>query len=271
MPATPTSTSGASAQNTSNTNTSTSNSSQNYVALGDSVAAGLGLPAGANATSQDAQCGRSPAAYPNLVAAHLSLDLTNLACSGATAGDLVTQQHISGPNPSAQLDSAFANGTPQLITITVGANDAHWADFLRSCYNSDCTSTSSTFAANALLKVMQAKLMFALQDIQSRVAGSNTQPKVIVTGYYNPVSSNCLSPQVTSAEITWLNNETAALNQTIRNATSHYQFVTFVPISFRGHDVCSSDPWVQGLNGPAPLHPTNRGQLQIANTVLRSL
>jgi lysophospholipase L1-like esterase len=247
-------------------------SSQSYVALGDSVAAGLGLPQSANATSQDVQCGRSPAAYPNLVAAQLNLQLTNLACSGATAGDLVTQEHMSGQNPSAQLDSAFANGTPKLITLTVGANDAHWADFIRNCYNSDCTGNASTLAANTLLRTMQAKLAFALQNIQSRTDDtSSAQPQVRITGYYNPISSQCISTRVTAAEIAWLTKETAALNQTLRDVASRYQFATFVPISFAGHDLCSRDPWVQGLSDPAPLHPTARGQLQIANTVLRSL
>src|SRR5882672_5758967 len=53
-----------------------------YVALGDSVAAGLGLPA---ISGDDARCGRSALAYPALVAANLKLSLTNVACSGATA------------------------------------------------------------------------------------------------------------------------------------------------------------------------------------------
>jgi lysophospholipase L1-like esterase len=250
----------------------TTEAAQGYVALGDSVAAGLGLPEGTTATSQDMQCGRSPAAYPSLVAARLNLKLTNLACSGATAGDLVTQQNMNGPNPNAQLSGALTNGTPQLITITVGANDAHWANFIRNCYTSDCASAASTFTANTLLRTMQVKLAFALQSIQTRVDdNSSAQPQVLITGYYNPISSNCISTQVTPAEVAWLTKETAALNQALRDVASQYQFATFVPISFAGHDVCSNDPWVQGLSSSAPLHPTARGQLQIANTVLRAL
>ena len=107
MPASTTSTSSS----TSSSETNTTAPAQSYVALGDSVAAGLGLPMSPNASSQDVQCGRSPAAYPNIVASRQNLHLTNLACQGATVGDLVTQQHMSGPNPSAQLSNAFANGT----------------------------------------------------------------------------------------------------------------------------------------------------------------
>ena len=104
-----------------------------YAALGDSVAAGLGLLAASNATNQDLQCGRTTQAYPYIVAQTLGVQLIDVACSGATAGDLVTQQGVSGPNITPQLDIAFAAGTPQLITITAGANDVHWDDFLRYC------------------------------------------------------------------------------------------------------------------------------------------
>jgi len=255
----------------SHSSTSTSNRTQTYVALGDSVAAGLGLPRSSTATSQDVQCGRSPAAYPSIVASSQNLRLVNLACTGATAGDLVTQQHMNGPNPSAQLSRAFAGGAPALITITAGANDAHWADFLRSCYASDCTSSASTFTANSLLVLLQAKLTYAMQSLQNRIANGGVQTKVVVAGYYNPVSSKCVSSQLSQAEITWLTAETNALNQTIRDVVSHYSFATFVPTSFVGHDICSSAPWLQGLRDPAPFHPTSTGQRVIANAILETL
>ena len=33
---------------------------------------------------------------------------------------------------------------------------------------------------------------------------------------------------------------------------------------FAGHELCTSDPWVQGPGDPAPLHPTATGELAIA-------
>src|SRR6266540_5458482 len=60
-----------------------------YVALGDSVAAGLGLASSAG-TGQSPQCGRSTAAYAYQVARAKNLELEHLACSGATVGDLFT-------------------------------------------------------------------------------------------------------------------------------------------------------------------------------------
>lgn len=248
----------------------TTESSASYVALGDSVAAGLGLPINSSGSAQDTQCGRSPEAYPNIVASRLNLNLTNVACSGATAGDLFTQQRINGPNPPAQLSQAFANGTPQLITITTGANDAHWAGFIRACYVTDCTGSAYTALAQAYLASMQAKLNFGLSSLQARSNGS--PPEVIITGYYDPLSANCSNqaPQITPAEITWLRNETANLNQTIQSVADQFSFVKFVPISFNGHDICSGSSWVQGLDASAPFHPTARGQQAIADAVVQA-
>jgi lysophospholipase L1-like esterase len=242
--------------------TTTPSTPAEYAALGDSVAAGIGLPAGAYTTARDRQCGRSGAGYPNLVANALNLKLTNVACSGATAGDLITKQGVEGPNIPAQLDTAFANGTPKLITITAGANDVLWSRYVQACLTTDCTGLL-TFPSVAKLK-----LNAALADIYLRSNGN--PPMVILTGYYNPFSGACAAqyPQVTNAEINWLINQNIKLNQAIREAANNYSFVRFIPIDFSGHDMCAADPWVQKLDDPAPIHPTARGQAAIAKAIL---
>lgn len=257
----------------SQTTTTPSNngSGGTYAALGDSVAAGLGLPPVANATAQDTQCGRSSQAYPYMVAQQRQLRLIHVACSGATIGDLVTNQGVSGPNLQPQLDAAYANGTPQLITITAGANDVHWTDFLRLCYSFNCATTINSTVARGYTLVAGAKLDYAFQDIANRSNGH--PPTVIITGYYNPVSNYCSGRQsnVTADEINWLNTQRDALNKTIRDTAARYSFVKYASADFTGHGLCSSDPWTQGLNDPAPLHPTAAGQAQIAQSILGTL
>lgn len=263
--------------------------SGNYVALGDSVAAGVGLPGAAQVPADYSRCGRTTQAYPYIVARQRNLALNHIACSGATAGDLYTKQRSGSPNLPSQLSTAFANGKPSLITITAGANDAHWDYFLRYCYSSDCangnvaiaanqgcipdrlSTISTSNLANCYLAAMQLKLIGAFWAIQQYSGGN--PPTTIVTGYYNPVSAACTAkyPSVTQAEVAWLNAEFAALNTTIRQAAEQYPFVRFVPVDFTGHDICSSDPWIQGLGDRQPFHPTTRGQQQIAASVLRVL
>lgn len=242
-----------------------------YVALGDSVAAGAGLPARAGATADDLRCGRSSQAYPYEVARALQRTWYHVACSGATAGDMVTKQRVDGPNIAPQLDAAFATGIPGVMTITAGANDADWDGFIRKCYAFDCTDRSFTLLANARLVSMQAKLYYLFSSIKAR--SGSTPPQVIITGYYNPLSPECakLQSNITAREITWLSGEVKALNQTIKNVVDRYPFVQYVDVNFTGHDICSASPWIQGPSGAAPFHPTAEGQKAIAASVVAAI
>jgi len=240
-----------------------------YVALGDSVAAGMGLPLSAT-HPDDERCKRSTGAYGYTVASQLTMPLQHIACSGATAGDLFTRQGISGTNIAPQLDTAFANGTPALISLTAGANDIHWNEFMTKCFASTCGTRSDTRTVNGYLSWLQIKLHYAFYSVYIR--SGQTPPPVIVTGYYNPVSAACssLDPRLTPEEVSWIGAEVAALNQTIQNVASQYSFVKFAPVDFTGHDVCSVSSWVQGATDPAPFHPKAAGQQAIAKAVLEA-
>lgn len=258
--------SGVNAATGTSRSSGTTQKGYSYVAIGDSVAAGIGLAGQTNTT-----CKRTSGAYAYTVAKRLGVapSSAHIACSGATAGDLVTKQSVNGPNVAAQLDTAFAKGTPGVMTITAGANDAHWSTFLKKCYAATCGTTTDTLAANTLLETMQLKLFYAFNSIQKRSAA--TPPKVYITGYYNPLSANCATQRLSSSELAWINAETHAINQTIQNVAKYYSFVTFVPVDFSGHDVCSASPWVQGLDGKAPFHPTATGQKAIAEAILKAM
>jgi lysophospholipase L1-like esterase len=243
-----------------------------YAALGDSIAAGAGLPGKATPRGNDTRCDRSKQAYGFAVAKSAKLPIVHAACSGATAGDLVTKQSVEGPNIASQLNQAYAAGTPQLITISAGANDVKWADFIQACYYADnCARDSSSAAAASLRAILQGKLEYAINSIYNRSGGS--PPTVILTGYYNPFSPACaeLQPRITATEIAWLTQQTAALNQTIREVADNHSFVKYAPVHFMGHDICSKSPWVQGLADPAPFHPTAAGQKAIARSVINTL
>lgn len=245
------------------TNKQSSPKSGIYAALGDSVAAGAGL-------SQDAvkPCDRSTESYPYKVAQQTKLQLIHVACSGATAGDLVTRQGVQGPNPAAQLDTAFSKGVPDLITITAGANDVQWPYFIYQCYQSNCATQTNDTLAKSLMAAMQTKLSYSLGEIQRRSNGDT--PQVIVTGYYNPVSNYCKGKQsyATNDEIKFLNKQRDALNKSIRDTIKQYKFASYASANFDQHGLCAKQPWSQGLSDRAPLHPTTRGQQEIAKSVL---
>ncbi len=158
--------------------------------------------------------------------------------------------------------------------MTIGANDAHWAAFIGACFAAINRDTeANTQAAATYIAAMQAKLSAALADIQSR--SRFVPPVVVVTGYYNPVSLQCVNANFTAGEVDWLTRQTDALNNALQTAAGQTSWFTwFAPVDFAGHDICSADPWVQrpGVPGElAPFHPTARGQQVMGQAVLQSL
>jgi len=229
------------------------NTSGIYAALGDSIAAGAGLSPSANSGGS---CARSSESYPHKVAQAKGLTLVHLACSGATVSDA-----------ASQLDQAFANGTPQVITITAGANDMQWMQFIRKCAVSECGTSADIAATQALRTVMEQKLSLLFAEINTRSNGN--PPRVVITGYTNPVSNYCKGRQdlVVNNEINWLNKERDQLNKSIRKSMKGYKFVRYASMNFTNHTVCARVPWSQGLDEPAPLHPNALGHSTLAKTV----
>jgi lysophospholipase L1-like esterase len=90
-----------------------------YVALGDSYAAGQGASAPEEYLNN---CLQSPNGYPALLDAENQIHLrANAACTGATTSDVADEQL-----------SALKQGT-RLVTLTVGAADLGLSQVLAAC------------------------------------------------------------------------------------------------------------------------------------------
>ncbi len=238
-----------------------------YVALGDSVASGAGL--GANL---DATCDRSSLAYPSVLAGKLGISVTNLACSGAKVDEgIYDNQFRGGVSITPQLDAAYAGGAPDLITITIGANDVRWANYLRDCYVYKCGSGLDKARAVVYRADLRYELTKTLLLIESK--SGNNPPTVLVNGYYSPFSNaNCAATnQITKAEKRWISDQKGYLNDSLRTVIRSFDFAKYVPIDFGSHKVCTADSWLQGQNATAPFHPNTAGQQALANANLRIL
>jgi lysophospholipase L1-like esterase len=243
-----------------------------YVAMGDSVAAGAGLPPLSEATVNDETCDRSPEAYPYRIAERLQTTVVQLACSGAKVDEgIYGAQTRNGARIPAQLPTAFTNGSPDLMTATIGANDIRWNQFVRQCYVTRCGFAIDSARTKIYRTDLRIELTRMLYQINTRSAGD--PPQVLISGYYSPIASTeCLATnRITPDEVSWLNDQTARMNQAIRSVVALFSFAEFIPIDFTGHEVCSSDPWVQGLEATAPIHPTSAGQAAIAESFLSVL
>lgn len=247
-----------------------------YAALGDSVAAGAGLPAMGGASAEDMACGRSSAAYPHVISNTLGLHLAHIACGGALASDLYGSQTVGSTSLAPQIDAAFANGTPKLITLTVGANDLGWSAAVSQCYHGgDCGTATQTAMLTAARVYMQLKLGWALWQIDQK--SNFHMPQVVITSYFAPFNTSADAPTcadnagLTTAKMQWLNDQESMLDQAIQTVTLVSHMAQYAHVNFAGHELCSAKPWIQGLQEKAPFHPTAEGQQAIAKTILDTI
>ncbi|MEJ3749796.1 SGNH/GDSL hydrolase family protein [Actinomycetes bacterium KLBMP 9797] len=94
-----------------------------YVALGDSSAAGPGIPNQINAA-----CGRSDRNWPHVLATILRAELTDVTCSGARIPDLSGRQYGS---IAPQFDALGPD--TDLVTLAIGGNDIAGSEAFVAC------------------------------------------------------------------------------------------------------------------------------------------
>jgi lysophospholipase L1-like esterase len=244
--------------------------SGNYIALGDSVSAGDGLLYDYDSSA----CNRTNQSYPSILASHLNLKLYFLACSGATFS-----QGINGPQDvndltiASQISQLPNLPKPKIITLTAGANDADWIGNITSCYLGNCGGPEQTLVTNQKISAVGQSLTKTLNSIQSIY--KNNPPTVIVTSYYDPFSSKNLSCsdvyKLTPDDASFLDSELNNLDNQIEQTTKSFSFVKFVSLNFSGHELCTSNPWVQGLTDNAPFHPNSDGQAYIESIIKMTL
>lgn len=156
----------------------------------------------------------------------------------------------------------------------MGANDAGWTDLLAACYVGECSSEKQGPAVTASLATVRQNLNVFLSRLASQY-GKDT-PKVALTGYYQVFPTQ--KPEsctdvigINEAELAFGRQLQTDISAAIKDSVSKYTFATYVPLDFTGHELCSSDPWVQGLTEKQPYHPTVTGQAKIAEQLTKAL
>lgn len=249
----------------------TSQARHSYVAMGDSVAAGVGL----SGDSDSSACDRTNQSYPQQVASALTYKLTNLACSGATLPEgILGSQDVNQLAVAPQITRLLALPKPDVVTLTVGANDTHWTTIIASCYSSVCGGDAQTATVNADLTTVSTNLSSTLGQIQTSYGAG--VPKVLVTGYHQVfpgvgVATCSDLTGIDASELAWGRQLQTRLNDTIIQAVKKYSIARYVAVDFSGHELCTANPWVQGLSDQQPYHPTQAGQAEFARKILTAI
>lgn len=223
----------------------------NYVALGDSYSSGVGT--GVYDAASGA-CARSPLSYPPLWAAeHHPVSFGFAACAGAKTADVLANQ-IPALQPSTDL-----------VTITIGGNDAGFGPVLQTCTAAENDRTCFA-AVNAAEAFERSVLRDRLARTYTEIRRTAPHAQVIVLGYPRlfDLAPSCADPRVPNLVRRHKLNEGAdVLNDVIHSVSQQFEF-SFIDVRgrFAAHGVCSTDPWI---NGPSvstsvgPYHPNQTG------------
>ena len=162
---------------------------------------------------------------------------------------------------SAQLD-ALGAGTAY-VTISVGGNDAGFADVLTECampaWASDCNA-----AIDGAQQIINTSLPDALASLYAEIRNRAPNAKVVAVGYprlFNGEECNALA-RISPGEQAALNQTADLLATTLAGRASAHSF-GFVDVRsvFTGHAVCDDAEWVNGLSNPIleSYHPKPAG------------
>jgi hypothetical protein len=219
-----------------------------YVALGDSYSSGLGA---GSYLSASGDCKRSTKAYPYLwAAAHSPSSFDFTACSGARTGDVLANQ-------LAPLSAATA-----LVSISVGGNDAGFADVMTTCVlqsDSACVSRINTAKA-----YVDSTLPGQLDGVYSTIRTKAPNARVVVLGYprFYKLGTSCAGLSETKRKA--INDAADHLDTAIAKRAANHGFVFGdVRPTFTGHEICSGSSWLHSLNWlniGESYHPTAAGQ-----------
>ncbi|MCB1040092.1 MAG: SGNH/GDSL hydrolase family protein [Acidimicrobiales bacterium] len=248
------------------------------LALGDSYSSGEGTK------ESDGECGRSPTAYPELVATTADLELVNETCTGAKVDDVAAQVGAGG-------DTRF-----DVITISIGGNDAGFAALLADCVGlddalaiatgSDALSTLSLRSCDVTPDELDDRaraLDERLSALYATIVDDHLAPhgQLFVVGYPRlfAASDRWASDEgercdgVTRADADALGVGVAQLDAVIEARVDDQAAATFIDAAatFEGHERCTEDPWLQGFTVRPRLrssfHPNEAGHAAVAEAI----
>ncbi|MET9296023.1 SGNH/GDSL hydrolase family protein [Streptomyces sp. NPDC003077] len=218
-----------------------------YVALGDSYSSGAGA---GNYDSGSGSCKRSKRAYPELwAAAHSPSSFTFSACGGARTGDVLAKQ------------LGALNSSTGLVSITIGGNDAGFADTMSTCtLQGERACVSRVEQARTYIR---NTLPGKLDQVYDAIKGKAPAAEVVVLGYprFYKLGGSC-AVGLSEKSRTAINAAADEINTvTAKRAADHGFTFADVTKTFTGHELCSGDAWLHSVTFPLgdSYHPTATG------------
>lgn len=242
-----------------------------YVALGSSFAAGLGL--GPRVPGSPIVCQRSVNGYPQQLARMTGLSLTDMSCSGATASHVLRGgQVFLGP----QIDALGPR--TRLVTMTAGGNDIGYVGDLTAMAYRRRGGVAGFLVgrfwngaqpvAERKFDQLRANLVATLGEIRRRAP----QARIFMVTYpvIVPPKGTCTGLGINEDEAALMRSVGVRLAEVTREAAQEAG-VTVIAMDqlSASHDACAASAWVNGAEPEhgAPFHPTLAGARATAELI----
>ncbi|MFI0357566.1 SGNH/GDSL hydrolase family protein [Actinomadura sp. 9N407] len=215
-----------------------------YVAMGDSYSSGSGA-----GDYIDQACTRSANSFPAKWAeANAPASFKFVACGGAQIPDV----------RSGQLSALSAD--TELVSISIGGNDSGFASTMIVCQLFSARWCRSVLENGR--EFIEEELPGRLDTLYGEIRSRAPQAKVVVLGYpylYKEGGTCTGSGSLSAEKRSLINDGSDGLNEAIkaRAEAAGFTFADARP-AFAGHEVCTTDPWIDGGN----VHPNAEGHLK---------
>ncbi|MBV9384756.1 MAG: hypothetical protein JO242_29360, partial [Streptosporangiaceae bacterium] len=252
-----------------------------------------------------------PRQYAALTQTFPSTAVVHLACSGGTLQDLDNIHWAKGPDgtiyfnpgspyttpaapsgssyswnggtgaagePASQVDVLRQIPAPKLVTVSLGIDDSGFASVLTTCVTHlSCqqayTNPDGSDQLQKTINGLQAPVTRALQDIKAAVPAGTTIVVILYPVAFNSNSWTCTP--FSQTDVAWLMARGHQLDQMLTAAaTSAGVSYLNEENAFQGHELCTSDPYLNNLTTVDQsdkhtlnnsFHPTAGGYTKVAH------
>jgi GDSL-like Lipase/Acylhydrolase family len=264
-----------------------------FAALGDSYSSGEGVFPYFDTTNILSGCHRSTRAYSTNIrtpgtaipiSARSDAKFDFFACSGAVTENLRSSGQGQNDEPPQLASVNGVNASRDLVTLTIGGNDAQFLMIFAYCMAHDHCNDLRPFSPHSeielgdLFPLWVEVVRTRVIDLLSELKAATPNAATLVLGYPVLLSGvECDAVQapffesagLSKAEQVFLRDANQRVNTAISEAAALVG-MHWVDVEewFVGHEICgASDDWINGLvlyNPKASFHPTSRGQLEYA-------
>lgn len=206
------------------------------------------------------------------------LDFSFIACSGALSEHILPEYDYSTPNAPtnalgrtgdgqwgqlSQLDRGFVDENTTLVTLSIGGNDARFADIIKQCLSTSATSASlckdSALAGDSQSLELStssrthSEVPTSVATVLSQIKDKAPNATIMLMGYpaLFETGSSCIG--IAEIDRPWLNTVAADLNSGLQSAASAASTpagpVVFAnpTAAFSGKNLCTNPSAINGL------------------------